>query len=59
MPKLILLSIVLVSVALPIRLSARVAPRRALRLTQWIIAGFVFVWAYMCVSWYPQLVPLD
>ncbi len=59
MAKLILLSIVLVSIALPIRLSARAAPRRALRLTQWIVASFVFVWAYMCLSWYPQLVPLD
>ena len=59
MPKLILLSIVLMSVAVPIRFSTRSAPRRALRLTQWILAAFVFVWAYMCVSWYPQLVPLD
>lgn len=59
MSKLILLSIVLVSVAVPIRLCSRASPRRALRNAQWITVAFVLVWALMCIVWYPQLVPIE
>jgi hypothetical protein len=54
--KLILLSVVLVSVLIPIRLSTRAVPRRALRSAQWMTVAFVVVWAFMCIWWYPQLV---
>jgi len=57
--KLILFSIVLVSVAVPIRLSTRRSAKRALRYTQWIILAFILLWAYLCIAWYPRLVPLD
>jgi hypothetical protein len=59
MAKLILLSIVLVGIVVPILLSTRRSPRRALRQAQAIALGFIVVWAYMCLTWYPDLVPLE
>ena len=59
MSKLILLSVVLVSVAVPIYFSSRSAPRAALKRTQWIIIGFVVVWAFLCIVLYPKLQPLE
>jgi hypothetical protein len=56
--KLIILSIVLVSFALPTWMSTTPRPRRALRKLQWTMFVFVFVWAYMCLNWYPALVEL-
>jgi hypothetical protein len=56
--KLIILSIVLVSFGLPVWFSSERQPRRALRRTQQLIFFFVFVWAYLCLHWYPALVPL-
>jgi hypothetical protein len=57
--KLILLSVVLVSMIIPIRLCTRPSPKRALRRVQWTIVAFVFVWAFLCIVWYPALVPLE
>jgi hypothetical protein len=57
--KLMMLSIILVSVAVPLGLSARPAPRRAVRRAQWIVISYVFVWAYLCISWYPRFVPVE
>jgi hypothetical protein len=54
--KLIILSIVLVSFAVPIWFSTSPWPRRALRRTQWLVLAFIFVWALMCLRWYPRLV---
>ncbi len=59
MAKLVILSIVIVSMAVPIALSARPSPQRALRRAQWLVVAFVFVWAAMCLLWYPQLQPLQ
>ncbi len=59
MAKLMLLSIVLVCVFVPAILAPRRSPRRSLRLAQIVSVGFVVVWAYMCIAWYPQLVPLE
>lgn len=59
MSKLILLSIVLVSFIVPVRLCTRGTPRRALRRAQWITVAFVVVWAFMCIVFYPQLVPIE
>jgi hypothetical protein len=56
--KLIILSILIVSIAVPAWLSGSPQPQKALRRTQGIIVLFVLVWAYMCLSWYPALVPL-
>jgi hypothetical protein len=57
--KLILFSIVLVSVVVPIWFSTRRSAKRALRYTQWLILVFIFLWGYLCIAWYPRLVPLD
>jgi hypothetical protein len=57
--KLILLSIVIVGIVVPIAFSTRRRPRKVLRLVQVVSLGFVLVWAYLCITWYPQLVPLD
>ena len=59
MAKLILLSIILVTVGLPMVLSTRSSPKRTLRTIQIVCLAFVFVWAWMCLTIYPQLVPVD
>jgi hypothetical protein len=59
MAKLIILSIVLVSFVVPIRLAKSSQPRQALRRTQWTILAFIVVWTIMCLKWYPQLVNLE
>jgi hypothetical protein len=59
MAKLILLSVVIVGIVVPIALSTRRAPKKTLRLVQVVCLGFVLVWAYLCITWYPQLVPVD
>jgi hypothetical protein len=59
MEKLIILSIVIVTFAVPMWLSTSARPRRALRRAQWLVLGFIFVWAFMCLRWYPRLVPLQ
>jgi hypothetical protein len=59
MAKLIILSIVIMSFAVPVRLSTAPRPRLALRRAQQIIAFFIVVWTFMCLRWYPTLVPLE
>jgi hypothetical protein len=59
MAKLIVLSIILANAGVPIWLSRRPSPRSSLRQSQLMTTAFVFLWAYMCLTWYPQLVPLD
>jgi hypothetical protein len=57
--KLIVLSIIIVSFVLPIAMATRPRPRIMLRRVQWITLAWVVVWAYLCVTWYTRLVPLD
>jgi hypothetical protein len=59
MAKLIIISIVLVSFAVPVYFSTRPSPRRTLRRVQWIMFGFTILWAYLCLHWYPTLVELQ
>jgi hypothetical protein len=59
MAKLILLSVIIVAVVVPVWLSSRRRPRSALRTAQIISISFVVVWAYLCLTWYPELVPLE
>jgi hypothetical protein len=56
--KLIILSIVIVSMGVPAWLSTSPRPRQALRQSQTVVFLFVLVWGYMCLHWYPALVPL-
>jgi hypothetical protein len=54
--KLILLAIVLFTSIVPLAASSSPNPRRTLRRVQiWTVVA-VFVWAFACRTWYPQLV---
>jgi hypothetical protein len=57
--KLIILSIVLMSFAVPIWLSSSGNPRRDLRRAQGVLLAFVFLWAYLCLHVYPAIVPIE
>jgi hypothetical protein len=59
MAKLIILSIVLASFAIPILLSISPQPKRALRRVQKLILIYIVIWALMCLYWYPSLVSLE
>ena len=58
MAKLIILSIVLVSFALPIYLSTAPQAAKTLKRVQLWMCMFIIVWSYLCLRWYPILVPL-
>jgi hypothetical protein len=58
MEKLIILSVVLVSMAVPSWLAASAKPRKGLRRVQGIVVLFVVLWGYMCTHWYPNLVQI-
>jgi hypothetical protein len=59
MPKLIVISILLVTFVAATWFSNAKSPKSALRKAQWIVVVYVFVWGYMCLNWYPQLVPVE
>lgn len=59
MAKLILLSVIYLSIIVPIRASKRASPRRALKSAQWTIVAYVFVWAWMCLHLYTALVHVE
>ena len=58
MAKVIILSIVLMSFGVPVWLSTAPQPRRALRRVQTILLVYIVIWAFMCLYWYPSIVPL-
>ncbi len=59
MAKLILLAIVLFTSIVPLAVSSSANPRRMVRRVQiWTIVC-VFVWAFACRVWYPQLVHVE
>jgi hypothetical protein len=59
MAKLILLSIILFSVVVPIAFARTKSPKRTLRGIQIATVISVAVWAFMCLTWYPVLVPIE
>lgn len=59
MAKLIILSIIVMSLAIPIRLSTAPNPKRALRKVLWMMVAYIVLWSYMCLHWYPALVTLQ
>jgi hypothetical protein len=59
MAKLILLSVVLLTIALPMAVAERAGPRRSLRLVWGGMIAFALVWAVLCTWAYPQLVSPD
>ena len=58
MAKIIILSIVLMSIGAPIWYSGAANSRRALRRLQTVMLLFIVVWTYLCLRKYPALVPL-
>ena len=59
MAKLIILSIVLASFTVPVWFANTKAPRRGVRNMQRVMIVFILVWAYLCLHWYPALVPIE
>ncbi len=59
MAKLIVISVLLVTFVVATSLSKAKSPKSALKKAQWLVIAYVFVWAYMCLNWYPQLVPVE
>jgi hypothetical protein len=58
MAKLILLSIILFSIVVPMVFASTKSPKRTLRGIQVATVISVAVWAFMCLTWYPALVPI-
>jgi hypothetical protein len=58
MSKLIILSVVILSVAVPMAVSSRPKPQAALRQVVYIMIFAIFVWSQLCLKLYPQYVPL-
>ena len=59
MAKLIIMSIVFVTMGVPIWLSTAKRPRGALRRAQTLSIIYALIWAYMCLRLYPQLVQIE
>jgi hypothetical protein len=53
------MSIVFVTMGVPIWLSTAKRPRGALRRAQTLSIIYALIWAYMCLRLYPQLVQIE
>jgi hypothetical protein len=56
--KLIIFAVVLASFGVPTWLAMDQRPKRAVRKMQMIMFVFILVWAYLCLHWYPAIVPV-
>ena len=56
MAKLILLGMIILSVAMPMALAERSAPKKSLRLIWTVTLAAALVWAILCTQVYPLLV---
>jgi hypothetical protein len=56
MAKLIVLSVILLTIVMPIWLSDRPNPKKSLRLIWIVLVVYAFVWAALCTQCYPKLV---
>jgi hypothetical protein len=59
MSKLILLSLIILSVWLPMAVSTRPKPQATLRQVIYIMIFGIFVWSQLCLRLYPQYVSLE
>ena len=59
MAKLILLLLILFSTLAPLFLGGSKSPKRTLRRVQIGTVVMTFVWAYLCLTYYPQMVFVD
>jgi hypothetical protein len=58
MSKLIILSVVIFSVAVPMMMADRPKPQATLRQVVYIMIFAIFVWSQLCLKVYPGQVPL-
>jgi len=59
MGKMIPLSLVVLTVALPLALSGRPSPRRSVRRLYWFIAIYIVLWCLLCLNVYPRYVFIE
>jgi hypothetical protein len=59
MASLILLSLILFSVIVPVAVSTTKSPRKTVRKVQIATVFAVCIWAYLALTYYPQIVSLD
>jgi hypothetical protein len=59
MAKLVLLSVLIMTIALPIAVAERPKPQLTLRWTLVAMVVLILIWAQLCLRLYPELVPLD
>jgi hypothetical protein len=59
MVKLIPLSVLLVSIALPMIWADKARPKANLRLVLFIVIGYILVWTQLCLRVYPDYVTID
>jgi hypothetical protein len=59
MAKLILLLLILFSTLVPIFAAGTKTPKKTLRTVQIATVIMTFVWAYLCVTYYPTMVTVD
>ena len=59
MAKLILLSVILFSVIVPIVFATTKSPKRTLRGIQIAAVVSVAIWAFLCLTFYPAMVPIE
>ncbi|MDB4993421.1 MAG: hypothetical protein JWM74_853 [Myxococcaceae bacterium] len=59
MAKLILLSVILFSVIVPIVFAKTKSPKRTLRGIQIATLVSVAIWAFLCLTFYPAMVPIE
>jgi hypothetical protein len=59
MAKLIPLSLLILTIAVPTYMSTRPRPRKALKTTQLFMAAYIVLWAFLCLYVYTQYVHIE
>jgi hypothetical protein len=59
MAKLIPLSVVLVSIIVPMLFADKARPKAKLRFVLLVVIGYILVWTQLCLRVYPEYVPLE
>jgi|HubBroStandDraft_6_1064221.scaffolds.fasta_scaffold1579104_2 hypothetical protein len=59
MAKLIPLSVIIMSVVIPLIFAGRSRPKADLRLVLWLLIGYILIWTQLCLRVYPMYVFVD
>ena len=59
MAKLIPLSVIIMSVVIPMLLAGRSKPNANLRLILLLLVGYIFIWTQLCLRVYPNYVQIE